>query len=62
MESIKKTNVSEPAADLARSVAEDYAPRKLTLAENVMLTIKILVVAGLIMAAFWGFNQWTSAR
>jgi hypothetical protein len=37
-----------------------YAPRKLSLSENVMLTIKILAIAGLILAALWGISEWAS--
>ena len=42
--------------------AEAYAPRKLTLAENVILTIKVFGVFALLGAALWGANLLTSAR
>ncbi len=37
------------------------APRKLTFAENVVLTVKVLVVAGLVLASLWGLSLWTAA-
>jgi hypothetical protein len=69
MEARKKTNVSKSgaavttdAADIRGAVADDHAPRKLTFAENAILTIKVLAVLGLIGAALWGINLWTSAK
>ena len=44
-------------------VGEDmHAPRKLTLAENIILTIKILAVAGVVIGMIWGVNLWTSPK
>ena len=40
----------------------EHAPRKLTLAENVMLTIKVLVGFGLLGAALWGVSLWKSGN
>ena len=37
---------------------DSYASRKLTLAESVMLTIKLLAGFGLMGAALWGINLW----
>lgn len=37
------------------------APRKMTVAENVMLTVKVLVGFGLMGAALWGISVWKSA-
>ena len=73
MEPTKKTNVSTPGMksgaavtsdgpDFAGGVAEDHRPRKMTLAENVILTFKVLAIAGLIMASLWGISYWTSAN
>ena len=73
MEPTKKTNVSRPGMksgatatadgpDFAGGVAEDHEPRKMTLAETVILTIKILAIAGLIMASLWGTSYWKSAQ
>jgi hypothetical protein len=36
-------------------------PRKLTFAENAILTVKVLVAAGLVLAALWGLSVWTAA-
>jgi hypothetical protein len=36
----------------------EYAPRKLTFSENVILTVKVLVVFGLLGAAMWGVMVW----
>jgi hypothetical protein len=44
------------------SIVPDHAPRKLSFAENVVLTIKVLTVAAVLVAALWGINVWTSAR
>ena len=38
------------------------SPRKLTFAENAIMTVKVLVGFGLLGAALWGINLWTSAR
>jgi len=51
METTDKTNVSE-----------GHAPRKMTLAENVKLTIKVLGVTALILGALWGANLWTGVK
>ena len=39
-----------------------HAPRKLTFAENLIVTIKILAGFGLLGAALWGIELWTSAK
>lgn len=44
------------------STTDAYAPSKMTFAENVILTIKLLVGLGLLGAALWGISVWTSAR
>ena len=73
MEPTKKTDVSKPGMksgatatsngpDFAGGVAEDHGPRKMTRTENVILTIKILAIAGLIMASLWGISYWKSAQ
>jgi hypothetical protein len=54
------------AGETYSAVAEDagdadlHAPRKMTVAENVILTIKVLVGFGLVGAALWGINFWIS--
>jgi hypothetical protein len=40
---------------------EHQAPRKLSFAENVILTIKVLVGFGVLGAALWGISVWKSA-
>ena len=39
-----------------------YAPRKVTFAENVILTTKLLVGFGMLGAALWGIDVWTTGR
>jgi hypothetical protein len=40
-------------------VGSEYAPRKLTFAENVILTMKVLAMAGLLVAILWAIGLWT---
>lgn len=40
----------------------DTQPRKLTFAENAILTLKVLAVAAGILLALWGAKLWTSPR
>jgi len=57
--SVPKTlpNVSEDA------LADDkHAPRPVSFAENLVLTVKVLAVLGLIGAAVWAANLWATAR
>jgi len=49
-------------ASFEADIATNHAPRKMTFTENVILTIKVLAVAGFIMASLWGVNQWTSPK
>lgn len=44
------------------AVANAHAPGKMTFAENVVLTIKLLGGFGLAGAALWGLDLWISAR
>jgi hypothetical protein len=37
-------------------------PRKMTFAENVILTIKVLAGFGLFGAALWAIHLWTGAN
>ena len=59
MEDKKKLNVVEPVSG---AESDPYVPRKLSFAENAILTAKLLGVLGVIGAAIWGFNLWTSAQ
>ncbi len=51
-----------------QAVSEDapandtHAPRPLTFAENIILTLKVLGGLGLIGAALWAANLWTAAK
>ncbi len=38
-----------------------HVPRKMTLAENVILTVKVLAAFGLMGAGLWGISLWKSA-
>jgi hypothetical protein len=49
-------------ADISGTETFEHAPRKMTFAENVVLTIKVLAGFGLLGAALWGIRLWTSAR
>jgi hypothetical protein len=51
----KRTSVTEGPAD-------ELAPKKLTLAENAILTLKVLGVLLLLGAGIWGLNVWNSAK
>jgi hypothetical protein len=39
----------------------EHAPRPLTLAENIVLTLKLLAGAGLLGLALWAASLWTAA-
>jgi hypothetical protein len=41
---------------------DSYAPRRMTLVENLILTVKVLGGFGLLGAALWGVSAWTSGR
>jgi hypothetical protein len=55
---------SAPGASEANvaGAVDEHAPRKPTLAENVIVTIKVLVGFGLFGAALWGIDLWITAR
>lgn len=53
---------SAPEADTSGAGTHPHAPRKMTFAENVILTTKLLGGLGLAGAALWGIDLWTSAR
>jgi hypothetical protein len=44
------------------SATDTQARRKLTLAENVILTIKVLAGFGLVGAALWAISLWKAVR
>jgi hypothetical protein len=51
---------SAAGEQMTNEVRDDYTPRKLTFAENAVLTVKVLVVAGLILAVIWGLKVWVT--
>jgi hypothetical protein len=48
-------------AEVTRAT-DAHTPRKLTFAENVIVTIKILVGFALLGVALWAVEFWTSAK
>jgi hypothetical protein len=52
-----ETRLAETADD-----SDAYSPRKMTFAETVILTIKLLAGFGLLGAALWGVSLWTLAK
>jgi hypothetical protein len=52
--------VSEHDNDAAR--VDSYSPRRMTLVENLILTVKVLAGFGLLGAALWGISACTSGR
>ena len=40
----------------------DHMPGKLTFAQNVIGTIKVLAIAALVIAVLWGLDLWTSSK
>jgi hypothetical protein len=59
MEDKKKLTVTELVTG---AESDPFTPRKLTVAENAILTVKVLGMLGVIGAAIWGFNFWTAAQ
>ena len=41
---------------------DQHVPRRLTLAENFLLTLKLLGGLGLLGAALWAVNLWNAAK
>jgi hypothetical protein len=54
-----ETRLAEAEVDGATEV---NGPRKMTFAENVILTIKVLAGFGLLGAALWGLSLWKAAK
>jgi hypothetical protein len=55
-------NATNTPKSEAADVDATHMPRKLSFAENVMLTVKVLAGFGLLGAALWGVSLLTSAR
>ena len=53
---------SVPQAGNMDAASSTFEPRKLTIAENAFLTVKVLAGLGLIGAALWAIGNWTAAR
>lgn len=47
-----------PDKDDRAGALDSYKPCKLTVAENMILTIKLLVALGLLGAALWYIDSW----
>jgi hypothetical protein len=56
----REYSVGEQATSEAAD--ERYAPRKLTFADNAVLTVKVLAGARLVLAAMLGLSVWTSTN
>lgn len=54
-----QTMKPEPAT---QPEADRHAPRKLTLAENAIMTVKLLAGIGALGAALWGLSVSTQAK
>ena len=52
----------EPTTTNVSTTEPSHTPRELTVAENVILTIKLVAGAALLMGVIWGINYWTSAK
>ena len=39
-----------------------YAPRKMSFAENAIMTIKLLAGFAILGAALWGISVWTAVK
>ena len=58
-------NTNHPDVPVESGTTTDFdthAPRHLNASQNLILTIKLLVVFALLGAALWGLDMWTSAR
>ena len=57
-------SVSKMYPDVSKDEPEidQHAPRRLTLAENFVLTIKLLGGLGLLGAALWAVNLWNASK
>jgi hypothetical protein len=68
MTSMRKEMKPGPRGETREAVAEvaggpdANGPRKMTFAENVILTIKVLAGFGVLGAALWGIDLWTAVK
>ncbi len=61
MKSVRR-EATRPDETQPASSGDVHAPRKMSVGENVVLTIKVLVGFGLLGAALWGINLWTAPK
>ena len=57
-----KVQNTPKAVDTDVESMDAHAPRKMTVKENVVLTIKVLGGFGLLGAALWTVNLWTAPQ
>jgi len=57
MEANQKSKTTGPSTEIE---ADAYAPRKMSFAENAMMTAKVLGIFGLIGVVLWGIRLWTA--
>ncbi len=55
---IKPERLAVAGRDDRAGALDSYKPRKMTMADNVSLTIKLLVALGLLGAALWAIDAW----
>jgi len=57
-------SVSKARQDVSQGVPapDTHASRPLTIAENIVLTLKVLAGMGLLGAALWVASLWTAAK
>jgi hypothetical protein len=55
-----QVEVTTPEAESRSDVSDVQASRKMTFAENVIATVKVLAVFGLLGVALWAVDLWTS--
>jgi hypothetical protein len=67
MKATTETKPTHPSEVLAPETSPGnaggkHAPRRLTLAENAILTCKVLAMAGALVAVLWALSNWSAAR
>jgi hypothetical protein len=51
-----------PEHESTPETVDAHATRRMTLVENVILTVKVLAGFGLLGTALWAISSWTSGR
>ena len=59
---MKTATRMKPEQPIETDGSEAHAPHQLSFTENAVMTVKVLVGLGLIGAAVWGIDVWTSGR